>query len=250
MRSLLSTLVLLAPLAAAAAPPHAIVEVKPGDTTFVRLYDVSALASADPSIATVEHLPSDELLVSGKRAGTTELVAIAAGKILGVRVHVRAPGSPLPSDGQKELEAALKACPQHQHVGEDKSPGEQLGAAPTTPACRAALVALFATDRFTVKQVAVNFDQSSLQAQIAEMDQAVKAAGLSQVAMHYQGATLVLKGTVTPAEAGKLIVAVYAHAIGGIPIDADELEITLPDGGAVGDPPPTEIMRIPPPPVR
>lgn len=244
MKRLLAMLAVLAPLAAWATPPHAIVEVKPGATTFVRLYEVSAIASEDPSIATVERLPSQELLITGKKAGTTELAALCSGKIVGIRVHVRPQGAPPLSDGQQELDAALKACPVHQLVGEGKD--QELGASPTTSGCRAALVALFDTDRFTMKQITVNFDETSLQAQIVELGQAVKAAGLTGISLHYQGATLVLSGTVTSAEAGKLAVALYTHAVGGLPIDDDDLTITFPDGGSADDVIPVQILPAAP----
>src|SRR4051812_30990734 len=101
-------LALLAPSIALASPPHAIVEVKPGDTTFVRLFEVRALAVVDPSIASAERLPSDELLVTGKKSGTTDVVALAGGKLVGLRVHVRALGETHVADSGEEKLAAVK----------------------------------------------------------------------------------------------------------------------------------------------
>jgi Flp pilus assembly secretin CpaC len=229
MRALFAGLALLAPALAFASPPHAVVEVKPGDVTFQRLYDVRALASIDPSIATAELMPSQEVLITGKKPGTTEVVALVNGKVVGLRVHVRAPGTLLPDEGAARLAAVEKACPQHRLLGEGAD--QQLGATPTAGACRAALFALFATDKFLVKQIAIDFDQPSLQAQAAEVEAAVRAAKLP-VELHYQGATLVLKGSVTREQAAKLAVALYLHALGGVPLDDGELELEEPDAGA------------------
>jgi hypothetical protein len=237
MKKLFAAALLLAPLAAWANPPHLVIEVKPGDPAFERLYGVTALAVADPSIASAELQPSQEVLILGKKPGTTDVVAFAGGKLVGIRVHVRAAGAPTPPDSSGEkLDAVLKTCPKHQLVGEGKD--QELGAAPSTPACRAALAALFATDRFVVKQIAVDFDEVSLQAQLAEFQKALHDAGIDGVTLHYQAATLVLEGTVSQAQAGKLALVLYQHAVGGVPLDDTDLEIEQPDAGALQPPPP------------
>jgi hypothetical protein len=229
MRALLGTAVLLMPALALAAPPHAVIEVKPGETTFVRLYEVRVLSVQDPEVATAELLPSEELLISGKKAGTTDVVALAGGKLVGIRVHVRAPGTRLDDQGGARLEAARKRCPTLRVAGEGQD--EELSVTPTPAACRTALIALFATDRFLTKQISIAFDPPALQAQLAELEPAVKAAGV-EAPLHYQGATLVLQGALTPAQAARLIVAVYSHAVGGVPLDDGALEINAPDGGS------------------
>lgn len=230
MKRALAIALVLAPLAARAAPPHSVVEVKPGDTTFVRLYEVRVVTSLDPAVATVEHLPSDELLVTGKKAGTTDLVALTGGKLVGIRVHVRAPGTAMePDPSAARLEAAQKACPKLRLVGEGKD--QELGVTPQPAACRSALEALFATDRFLIKQISVDFDGEALQTQIAQFDAALKAVNVP-VELHYQGATLVLKGSVDLRGAERLIGALYAHAVGGVPLDDDDLEIEAPDAGS------------------
>lgn len=241
MRALLALAAVLAPAMALAAPPHAVVEVRPGDSTFVRLYQVRALGVVDPAIATAELLPSEELLISGKKAGTTDVVALAGGKLVGIRVHVRVPGTRAEELGPARLEAAKKVCPVLRVVGE--GPDAQLGVTPAPAACRAALAALFQTDRFLTKQISVDFDPPALQAQLAELEPAVKAAGV-ELPLHYQGATLVLQGALGPAQASRLVVALYAHAVGGVPVDDTELEITSPDGGSA------EVVPEGPPPVR
>ncbi|MBS2026927.1 MAG: pilus assembly protein N-terminal domain-containing protein [Deltaproteobacteria bacterium] len=235
MKRALAIALVLAPLAAHASPPHAVVEVRPGDVTFQKLFEVSAIASADPSIATVEQMPSGELLISGKKAGTTDIVAMAGGKVVGLRVHVRPLGAPLPGDGAAQLAAMQKACPTHRLVGDGAD--QQLGVTPSSKECRAALVALFATDRFMVKQISVDFDTASLQAQLAEIEEALQAAKLP-VTLRYQGATLLLKGNLTQAQAGQLAVLIYSHVVGGAPLDDSELEIEAPDAGAPEAPAP------------
>ena len=229
MKRALAISLLLAPLVAHASPPHAVVEVHPGDVTFQKLFEVRALASADPSIATAEVMPSGELLITGKKAGTTDIVAIAGGKLVGIRVHVRPLGTPLPGDGASQLSAMEKACPVHKLVGDGAD--QELGVTPNPPACRTALVALFATDRFLVKQISVDFDTASIQAQLVELEQALAASKLP-VTVSYQGATLVVKGELAPLQAGQLAVVLYTHAVGGVPLDDSELDIDVPDAGA------------------
>lgn len=230
IRRLLALAVLFLPLAARANPPHVVVEVKPGDVAFERLYGVRVLAVADPSIASAELQPSQEILITGKEPGTTDVVAIAAGKLVGIRVHVRAVGAPpRVDDSDARLADVLKACPKHQLVGE--GPGQQLGASADTPRCRAALAALFATDRFVIKDIAVDFDQGALQAQLGEFEKALREAKVLGVKLAYQGATLVIEGTLNRVQAQKLAVALYQHAIGGVPLDDTALELEEPDAG-------------------
>lgn len=243
-RALLVLALALAPAVASADPPHAIVEVKPGDPAFERLFGVRVLAVADPSIASAELMPSQEVLVTGKKPGTTTVVAIAGGKLVGIRVHVREPGAARPDQsGAAELAAALKACPKHQLVGEGAD--QELGAVPEPAACRTALAALFATDHFVIKQISVDFDQPALQLQLAEMEKAVKTAGLDGVSLAYQAATLVVKGTLSRAEAAKLALALYGSAVGGVPLDDTELLIEEPDAGPPVAPLPPVITIAP-----
>src|SRR5438309_8392917 len=108
MRAALPALLVLLPSLALALPPVAAVEVKAGGETIARLYDVRALQVADPQVATVEVLPATgELLISGHAPGVTDAAAWINGRVVGLRLVVRAEGKPAPGPTPAEQEALL-----------------------------------------------------------------------------------------------------------------------------------------------
>jgi hypothetical protein len=234
LAALFSTVVALSlwPGAAHAVPPVANIDVRVGDVTFTRIYDIYVLAIADPEVASAEFLAnkSGEVLITGKAVGETDLVALVAnGRIIGVHVVVRAAGQAPVSHEQAQttaLEEAKKACPKLKIEGE----GEKTmltTVAGGGVACLKALSALFSLNGLTVKQTDIEFDGDMLMAQLGAMQNALVAAHADSVKIHYQGATLMLEGHVSSAEAERAILAIYRNAVGGIPVD-DELEVDPP----------------------
>lgn len=240
VRGVLLAVLLLTSARAGAGIPHAAIEVEPGKETFSRLYEARALASSDPAVATGEELPSGELLVAGIAQGEADLVALRGGRIVALRVRVRAPGTRLPDPVAERIKALQEGCGDRATYTPGARPKLELRS--PTGACRAAAMALTATAHLAHDDVEVEFDSPSLLEQLKEMEAAVTAARLP-VKLAYRAAQLELKGTLTRAQAGALVLALYAHSVGGLPVDDSQLTIAEPDAG----PPPEPVDAGPAP---
>jgi hypothetical protein len=183
----------------------------------------------DPEVVEAEVLPgSGELLLVGRRAGSTLLLLYAEGRFavwrLVVGEQARAPARP---PGGAALKAAQQACPGLE-ARVPAAPGEarQLVARVAQPPCRQALQALLSTDAFLARELELTFELPALQAQLAAMDAAFSHARLPVVA-RYQGAGLVLGGEVTAAQKRQALWAAFRHAVGKVALE-DRLAVQAP----------------------
>lgn len=216
--SLLSCLVL--PSAATAWPVDVELEVPVAADRFEKLTAVGWAEVEDPAVVQVEVLPAGELLVTGKAPGQTLVLLYAEGRFAVWRVRVRAKGdSPSRAvGGREQLAAAKQSCPGMKVTkpGADTRPTLQVQV--SDERCRKALAALFEAGGFRAGDLELLFDMPVLQAQLADVQGALKSAGLD-VEVRYSGAGLVLEGKVTPAQHRKALWVVFKNSIGRVPLD-------------------------------
>lgn len=230
--SVLRVLVLVATFgvggAAWAWPIDVSVSVPAGDVHFERPAAIDWAESADPSIATIEVMPSGEVLVTGKAAGQTLALLYAEGKMGVWRITVTQPGErpSLVPGSSPELDAAKKACPALA-LGE-KGAEDALTTPIPDERCRKALLSLFQTDAFNSHELSLTFELPALRGQLAELTQAL-APIAPEVKVSYVGAGLVLEGKVTQAQHRKILWEAFRHSVGRVPLE-DQLVVEKPAG--------------------
>ena len=229
---LLTALLLLSP-AARAWPVDQAVSVESGADRFHKLTAVEWVDVEDPTVATVEVLPgSNELLMTGKRPGSTLLLLYAEGKFGVWRLTVTAPGArPTPEAVPELLAGARKACP-----GLQVTEGAErlLVATVKDTACRKALLALFQRDAWLARELELTFELAQLQEQLSELGPALKELGLEA---HYSGAGIVLQGSVPPESHRRALWALFRQSVGRVPLE-DRVKVQTPSAPDAGTPPP------------
>jgi hypothetical protein len=243
---LLLLLALLLPAPALAWPVDLAVELRPGSERFHKLSVVDWVEVEDPQVATAELLPgTNELLLTGQRAGSTRLLLYAEGTFAVWRLDVRTPGERTEAGtSTAPLAAARGACPGLQ-AGQGSEPF--LRAAVNGAACRQALLALLRTDAFVARDLELTLDVAVLQAQLAQLTPGLAALGLSA---SYRGAGLVLAGTTSPAGHRRALWQLFEHSLGRVPLeDRVKVEVAEPQPEKVEAPdagaPPTMVVRPP-----
>ncbi len=207
----------LAPVAAHAWPVDVFADLRVGEERFERLAAVSWVEVEDPTVLEAEVLPSGELLLTGKGKGRTLMLLFAEGKFAVWRARVGTP--PVEADAEL-LAKAKKACGPGFRVKD----GALVTAVPDD-ACRRQLRTLFETDSFRARDLELVFELPAFQAQLSDMAEGMKAAGVTGVSARYHGAGLVLEGTVTAAEKRKVLWAVFRRSVGRVPLQ-DKLEVS------------------------
>lgn len=211
---------LMLPSAASAWPVDVELDVQVGADRFEKLTAVGWAEVEDPAVVQVEVLPAGELLVTGKAPGQTLVLLYAEGRFAVWRVRVRAKGEP-PSrtvGAREQLSAARQACPGIKVTEPGTDTPSTLQVRVNDARCRKALAALFESGGFRAGDLELVFDVPMLQAQLADIQGALKRAGLD-VEVRYSGAGLVLEGKVTPAQHRKALWLVFKNSIGRVPLD-------------------------------
>jgi hypothetical protein len=224
VRSLLLALALAAP-AALAWPVDWIHDVEPGREKFVKLPRLDWFEIDAPGVVQVEWLAdSNELLLTGLKAGRATVLLGADGKVAAWRVRV---GTPAVRD-DAAYTAAQKACPDFK-----PTPLEDVKLTVTVndEACHKALLALFQTDAFEARHLELTFEGKVLQAQLKSVQAGLLAVTKGAVKARYVGAGLVLDGAATEAEHRKLLWEVLRRTLGRFAL-ADQVEVERPDAGA------------------
>jgi hypothetical protein len=212
---LLLLLALLLPGPALAWPVDLAMELQVGSERFHKLAAVDWVEVEDPQVASVELLAgSNELLLTGKRAGTTRLLLYAEGTFAVWRLSVRAAGERPPAQAPTaQLAAARSACPDLE-AGQGSEPF--LRATVKDAACREALLALVRTDAFVARDLELTFDVAALQAQLAGLEPGLAVLGLSA---RYRGAGLVLTGSASPAGHRRALWQLFEGSLGRVALD-------------------------------
>jgi hypothetical protein len=226
--SLVLVAVLGLALPAAAWPVDWIHEVAVGREKFVKLPSLDWFEVQDPKVAQVEWFAENgELLLTGLKAGHTQVLLGSNGRVAVWRVRVGEP----PLLDEQALPLAKKACP-----GLTLTPLEDVKLTVTleTDACFTALTRLFETDAFEARHLELTFAGAVLQTQL----KGLQAKLSKKVKARYVGAGLVLEGgPLTPPEHREALWAVFRTALGRLALD-DQLDV-LPEPPAVdaGTPP-------------
>lgn len=220
MRALL-TVTLLGATPAAAWPVDWVHDVEPGKERFVRLPSVDWFEVDDSSVAQAEWLAdSNELLLSGLKAGRAVVLLGAQGKVAAWRVRVG--GKPVTNDAARAT--AAKSCPDLKWAPLEDV---KLTVTVTDDACRQALLTLFQTDAIEARALEVTLTAEVLQVQLKALQKAFETVAKGKVHAKYVGAGLVLTGTVTTAEHRKVLFEVLRHSLGRFVLD-DGLEVIEP----------------------
>jgi hypothetical protein len=214
---------------ARALPVDRSLELQVGDVHFLRINFVEAAEVDPPDLCTVERMPSLELLLTPRRVGTGLLYIYEEGRLEVYRLRVGSPKAPAPPADvptAAQWKAARSACPE---VEERTVEGEKfLHLRVPDGTCRSALLPLLATDVYPADHLRLVFDVAALQAQVADMQARLKAAGLGDFSLGYEAATLALKGKMDAATRHKLLRTIWPAAVGRLDLD-DKTED--PDGG-------------------
>lgn len=224
---LLTLALALTSLSAAAWPVDWIHDVEPGREKFVRLPQLDWFEVDDPSVVQVEWMESGELLLTGKRPGRALILLGAEGKVAVWRVRV----------GVKSLvdeaayTAAQKACPDFHPTPLDDV---KLTVTVQNEACRKALHTLFQTDAFEARHLELTLDGKVLQAQLAQVQEGLRAVAKNRVQAKYVGAGLVLEGNVSRAEHHKLLWEVLRRTLGRFALDDQLVEPEPPAAADAG----------------
>jgi hypothetical protein len=200
-------------------PVDGSVDLIVGETQFLRLTDVKAADVDDAKIVSVEVMPAGEILLTPHAPGRALLFLVDSMRTAAWRIRVRQRGGRLeevnPSDAART--AAAKACLAFKEEG--SGDGLSVSATIVNAACRSALKRLFDTDGYRAKQLELLFTAESLQDQLADITERLKANGLPDVKIHYEGVTLVVSGTLPHGGWARLARALYEGAVGRVPPD-------------------------------
>lgn len=227
VRAVLATLLLGVAAPGRALPVSRIVQGVVGQA---QVFGAEYLDSAEvepADLATAEKLPSGAVRVTPLRAGAGLVYLFEDGEVEAFRLRVLdAKADPVPP-ARPELWAATRAsC---SGLDEHVVDGERyLHVQVTGCACRKALLDLLATDVFTVGHVRLVFGFPALQAQLADFQALLAAAGITDISLHYQGATLVIAGTVDAATHHRALRLLWAANVGRLDLDDRTQD---PDGG-------------------
>jgi hypothetical protein len=211
---------LLLSAAAFGWPVDAVIDVAEGKDRIERTGPLDWLEVAEPQVAELEALPSEEILITGRRAGRTLALAYGGGRLLALRLRV---GQPEAAREPSAMGAALRACeakPPPPNVSE-QAPWE---VRVKDARCRVALKALLEHDRFVARELALVFEVPALQAQLVAIQAALERAVPGKVKARYVGAGLVLQGALSPAEHRKALWQVFEESIGRVALD-DRIEV-------------------------
>lgn len=205
------------PAAALAWPVDGHLEVEPGKDRLVKFAALEWAQVDDPLVAEVEVMPeSGELLVTGKKAGRALVQLWAQGRSAVWRLRV---GTPL-LDEPQVWAAAAKAC-----KGVDPKARELLVNVESEQ-CRAALLKVLEQDRLLPRDISLNYEVKVLQGQLIAMQAALDAQKLP-VRARYEGAGLILEGTVDDAARRRTYFELFKKSAGRLAV-TDRLEAPAP----------------------
>jgi hypothetical protein len=227
---LLTLTLLLSPATARAWPVDWIHDVETGREKFVRLPKLDWFEVDDPKVVSVEWLDSGELLLVGLKPGRATVLLGAEGKVAAWRVRVGGKSVVDPT----MLAAAQQACP-----GLTLTPLEDVKLTVTVAdeRCRAALFALFQTDAFEARHLALTFESKVLQAQLKSVQEGLKGVS-KKVSARCVGAGLVLEGPVaSEADRRRVLWEVLRRSLGRLALD-DQLVAPEPLDAGVAEPHP------------
>lgn len=237
----------LTPASAWAWPVDVYVDLEAGGIRFERLAAISWVEVEDPSVATVEVLPTREVLLTGVKPGRTLALFYAEGHFGVWRLRVSPPcevergrregavvvrsGSdgcarPNPASGGEALTAAERACP-GLRTGPAEAPS--ITATVRDERCRQALLALFQTDAFSARQLELTFELPALQAQLADLELGLRQVAGARVKAVYRGAGLSLEGTLSAEEHRRALWEVFRRSAARVALE-DRIDIA-PDAG-------------------
>jgi hypothetical protein len=202
------------PSVALAWPVDGYIDVPAGTEKIVKFGALDAARIDDPQIAEVEVMPeTGELLVTARKPGRALVQLLAQGRSAVWRVRVG--GEPL--DEQAVWDAAAKVCKGVQPKA------KELVVTIESDACRAALLKVLAQDRLLPKDMELTFGVKPLQTQLTEFQAAMAAAKLP-VKLRYEGAGLILEGSVDEAARQAVYFELFKKSAGRLAI-TDRLKV-------------------------
>ncbi|MHB8417762.1 MAG: hypothetical protein ACYDCL_06780 [Myxococcales bacterium] len=226
MRVLLLAVALFAG-AARAVPVDRTVALSLGDPQFVRQNYVEAFEVDPPDLCQAEQTPALEILLTPRRTGQGLLYLYEEGRLEVYRLVVsdakaHAEATAKPADPAL-WKAARAVCP---GLTERLVDGERFLHAQIPDAlCRTALLPLLAESPYPADHLRLLFGVPALQAQLGAMQDRLRAAGLTGLALAYEGATLTIKSPMTADVRHRALKAIWPVAVGRLNFeDQDQLD--------------------------
>ncbi len=212
MRRALLLLVLSTP--AWGWPVDVVQDLEVGKEKFVHLSSLDWFEVEDPKVVTVEYLESGEILFTALQPGRTLVLMYAEKKFAVWRLRVA--GKSQPEVGT--LGTALKACPKLTYHPQEY---DKLVGLVGDEKCRQAVLGLLATDAFVGKELALVFPIEVLQSQLKTINAALAS---QKIVARYEGASLVLTGSVDAPGQRKALWDVFRRSAGRVAMD-DQVEV-------------------------
>lgn len=229
----LAALLALAPVAGAEARPVSrIIDLVAGNEQFFRA-SVASVAVDSPEVCAAELLPSQELLLTPKKAGRVLLFLLDDDGLEVVRIRVRESGGAVPEvrATDEQLRAAAKACPGMKVEGSKDA--RELSATVPTAACRDALAAVFATDDFVARNIELMYTPDALKAQLDALRAAIVSRGLGdKFSIAYSGLNVLIKGRGSPADKTELMKILFDGSVGRVLLDDHSETVAPADAGS------------------
>ncbi len=188
-------------------------DVEVGKEKFLKLPRLDWVEVDDPKVVSIEWMAdSNELLISGLKAGRATVLLGADGKVAAWRVRVG--GVPQLDEPGQAL--AKKACPDFK-----ATPLEDVRLTVTVndEPCRKALLSLFQADAFEARALDLTLEGKVMQAQLRSVQEGLLAVTKGRVKARYVGAGLILEGPVTLAEHRKVLWEVLKRTLGRFALD-------------------------------
>jgi hypothetical protein len=177
--------------------------------------DWSVVAKDDVKTVEVEWLAeANEFLLGPLKPGRGLVMLSGLGQVAFWRVLV----AQKPKLNPAAFESAQRSCADLSLTPLDDV---KLTVTISVEACRQALLLLFQSDAFTADQLRLTFTPEMLQAQLKDMQKALKPW---PVTARYVGAGLVLEGKVTAEQQQHIYWALFANGVGRLAVD-DRLEL-------------------------
>lgn len=219
--------VLVLPAVIHARPITKVLEMEAGTEEFFHS-GLKAVGSDNPSVATVELLPSQEVLVTAVRPGRALIYLVGETRLEVVRLGVIAQGvkaAPLRAR-EEQRSAARRACLGWKEEGPENE--RFVTAIVSTAACRAALRDLMAADEYSTARMALSFSPETLLDQLMAIRKALAEKKLDEIQVAYSGLTLILKGSATAEQKLELMKLLYDGVLGPVLFEDETASIAPP----------------------
>lgn len=197
---------------ALALPVDRVIDLAVGEEKFVKVARVDWAEVEDPSLATAEVFPTNEILLTAIRAGRTLVLLYAEGQcaVWSLRVAVKS------ASRAAGLKLLRTACGKDE-VAELED--QRLKLHIKDEACRAAALRVLADDAWIARDLEVTSEAPVIQSQLRLIEQQLPPTIRRRTSLAYVGAGLSLSGEASAEEHRKLLWTVARSVVGALALD-------------------------------